>query len=336
MKPGTLELEVEAAHAGERLDRFVVGQLPALSRAAIQRLIKDELIRVNGRKTKANHLVRAGESVTVTVPEPRATEVRAEAIPLDVLFEDEDLLVVNKPPGMTVHPAVGNLEHTLVNALLHHCAGSLSGIGGELRPGIVHRLDKDTSGCMVVAKSDAAHQALSEQFQGREVTKIYLALVAGSPRRDSGVIQANIGRHRIHRQKMAVDHERGRRAVTEYRVVEHFAEHALLEASIHTGRTHQIRVHLSWLGHPVLGDATYGKKTHVLGRDNKAVIVVPRQMLHAWRLGFKHPRTGKPMQFEAPLPKDIQDVLQQIRNSDMLAATRLDKNAVPKGKVLNH
>jgi 23S rRNA pseudouridine1911/1915/1917 synthase len=307
------EFSVEPHHAGERLDKFLVGKLPQLSRAAIQRLIHDGNIRVNAALSKPNHQLRIGEHISVVIPEPRATKIVAEKIPLNVLSEDDDLLVLNKPAGMTVHPGAGNMEHTLVHALLHHCGKSLSGIGGELRPGIVHRLDKDTSGCMVVAKNDPTHLALSQQFAAREVTKVYLALVAGVVKHNSGVIDAGIARHRVHRKKMAVDEMRGRKAVTEYRVAQRFAHHTLVEATIHTGRTHQIRVHFAWLGHPLLGDATYGRKMEVLSGDKKKSLVIPRQMLHAWKLGFKHPRTGKPMQFEAKLPKDFEAVLKALK-----------------------
>jgi 23S rRNA pseudouridine1911/1915/1917 synthase len=313
MKSDPLAFTVEPPFAGERLDKFLVSKLPELSRAAIQRLIHEGNIRVNAVPSKPNHQLRVGETVSVTIPEPRATEIVAEKIPLDVLFEDADLLVLNKPSGMTVHPGAGNMEHTLVHALLHHCGKSLSGIGGELRPGIVHRLDKDTSGCMVVAKNDATHLALSNQFAGREVSKVYIALVAGVVKRNSGVIDAGIARHRVHRKKMAVDEVRGRKAVTEYRVAQRFAHHTLVEAAIHTGRTHQIRVHFAWLGHPVLGDATYGRKTEVLSCDKKTSLAIPRQMLHAWKLGFTHPRTGRQMQFEAKLPKDFEAVLKALK-----------------------
>jgi 23S rRNA pseudouridine1911/1915/1917 synthase len=204
------------------------------------------------------------------------------------------------------------MEHTLVHALLHHCGGSLSGIGGQLRPGIVHRLDRDTSGCMVIAKNDAAHLALSRQFARREVSKTYLALVAGAVKRDRGVIDAGIARHRLHRKKMTVDNCRGRKAITEYRVAQRLPNHTLVEATLHTGRTHQIRVHFAWLGHPLLGDVTYGRKTNIVSRDKKE-IAVPRQMLHAWKLAFNHPRTGKRMQFESPMPADMTAILEQIR-----------------------
>jgi 23S rRNA pseudouridine1911/1915/1917 synthase len=313
MKSDPLAFTVEPPFAGERLDKFLVGKLPQLSRAAIQRLIREGHVRVNTASSKPNHQLRVGENISVVIPAPRATEIVAQNIPLDVLYEDADLLVLNKPAGMTVHPGAGNMEHTLVHALLHHCGKSLSGIGGQLRPGIVHRLDKDTSGCMVIAKNDATHLALSKQFAGREVTKIYLALVAGALKHNSGVIDAGIARHRVHRKKMTVDESRGRMAVTEYRVAQRFAQHTLVEATIHTGRTHQIRVHFAWLGHPVLGDTTYGRKTEVLSRDKKTALVIPRQMLHAWKLEFTHPRTGKNVQFEAKLPKDFEAVLKALK-----------------------
>jgi 23S rRNA pseudouridine1911/1915/1917 synthase len=228
-------------------------------------------------------------------------ETQPEAIALDVLFEDADLIVLNKPAGMVVHPAVGNWQGTVVNALLHHCT-ELSGVGGEQRPGIVHRLDKDTSGCLVAAKSDFAHGLLARQFAGREVTKIYLALAAGRFVRKSGIVEAAIGRHPVHRQKMTVlDNARGRAARTGWRVLRELAAKeapggiaTLAECTLHTGRTHQIRVHLRHLGHPLLGDEVYGKRAGF-----------PRQMLHAWRLGFMHPRSGKPMQFTAPVPADF-------------------------------
>jgi len=220
------------------------------------------------------------------------SEVAAESIALDVLFEDADLLVLNKPSGIVVHPAAGNRSGTLVNALLHRCAG-LSSIGGKERPGIVHRLDKETSGCLVVALNDAAHRALAAQFAGREVTKIYLALAAGRFAKKSGTIEASIGRHPVQRKKMAVV-ERGRAARTDYRVLDETDGGTLVECTLHTGRTHQIRVHLKHLGHPVLGDEVYGKRAGF-----------PRQMLHAWKLGFVHPRTGARMNFLAPVPPDF-------------------------------
>jgi 23S rRNA pseudouridine1911/1915/1917 synthase len=290
----THAFRVEAAEAGPRLDHFLAGSIPALSRARIQALIKAGHVTLNGAATKASAWLRAGDVITLAEPPPAPTETAAEDIALDVLFEDDDLIVINKPAGLVVHPAAGNWSGTLVNALLHHCP-ALSGIGGEQRPGIVHRLDKETSGCLVAAKNDAAHQSLARQFAGRDVTKIYLALATGKFRRKSGVIEAAIGRHPVQRKKMTVVPEgRGRVAKTSYRVLAELAAGTLVECTLHTGRTHQIRVHLKHLGHPVLGDAAYGKRGDF-----------PRQMLHAWRLGFAHPHTHERMNFESSIPPDF-------------------------------
>ena len=290
--PTDHRFEVTAADAGPRLDQYLAARLPDLSRSRIQALIKCGHIARNGAAVRASETVRAGDILTVTIPPPIAVETRAQDIPLDVLFEDDDFIVINKPAGIVVHPAAGNPDGTLVNALLHHCR-SLSGIGGELRPGIVHRLDKDTSGCLVAAKNDVAHRSLVRQFAGREVTKIYLALAAGTPARESGVVEAAIGRHPVHRQKMAVL-ARGRAAKTSWRALGPVPGGTLIECTLHTGRTHQIRVHLKHLGHPVLGDAVYGKRE-----------AFPRQMLHAWQLGFAHPRTGERVSFQSPIPADF-------------------------------
>ena len=232
-------------------------------------------------------------------PPPEKIETRPEPIPLDILFEDDDLLVINKSPGLAVHPGAGQREHTLVNALLSHCA-TLSGIGGKERPGIVHRLDKETSGCLVVAKNDAAHRELSKQFAARTMKKIYLALVAGKLRKASGLIEEKIGRHPVHRQRMHVIPVRGRLAKTEYRVIRSSDAASLVECRLHTGRTHQVRVHLHHLGHPVLGDKVYAP------RVSKNF---PRQMLHAWKLGFRLPRTGEWKVWEAPLPDDFEQAI---------------------------
>jgi len=280
---------------------------------AIQRLIEQGHIRVNGRVTKATHSPRAGETVEVEWPEARPAEAQPEQIPLDFLFEDEALLVLNKPAGLVVHPAAGHEEHTLVNALLHHCAGQLSGIGGVARPGIVHRLDKETSGCMVVAKNDRTHLALSTQFAGRQVEKIYHAIVCGALPRDEGNIRAAIARHPTHRKRMAVrDDENARAAHTSYRVLERLREATLVEALLHTGRTHQIRVHFQFLGHPLVGDNTYGQ------RQNRRLAELtryeaPRVMLHAHTLAFIHPRSGKKLSFIAPRPDDFEDALQFLK-----------------------
>jgi 23S rRNA pseudouridine1911/1915/1917 synthase len=287
-------------------------RFPVVSRGAIQRLIAEGHVRVNGKATKPNHSPHAGERVEIDWPEPRTAEARPEEMPLEVLFEDDALLVLNKASGMVVHPAAGHDEHTLVNALLHHCAGSLSGIGGVSRPGIVHRLDKDTSGCMVVAKNDTTHRALSAQFASRRVQKAYQAIVCGEMPRDRGEIHAGIARHPSHRKRMAVDEELGRAARTTYRVLERLTGATLVEATLHTGRTHQVRVHFQFLGYPLVGDLTYGHGKNQRLTDLTGY-AAPRQMLHAWKLGFVHPRTGKPMQFEAPLPDDFQDALTALR-----------------------
>ena len=241
--------------------------------------------------------------VQLEVPALEKIEAAPEAIAFPILFEDEDLIVLDKPAGMVVHPGAGNMDGTLVNALLHHCP-TLSGIGGKERPGIVHRLDKETSGCLVVAKNDATHRELSKQFAARTLKKIYLALVAGQLKKAAGTIDAPIGRHPVHRQRMSISRtSRGRSAMTEYRVVRAGVEMSLVECALHSGRTHQIRVHLHHLGNPVLGDKLYAAKT---------AKGFPRQMLHAWRLGFTHPRTGKWMEFEAPLPEDFRATLARL------------------------
>jgi 23S rRNA pseudouridine1911/1915/1917 synthase len=300
---------VERSLPGERLDTFLRGKFPAASRGSLQRLIEEGHIKINGQKTKPTHSPRAGETVEVEWPEARPAEAQPENIPLDVLFEDECLLVLNKPAGIVVHPAAGNEEHTLVNALLHHCRGQLSGIGGVARPGIVHRLDKETSGCLVVAKNDETHVALSAQFAGRSVEKLYLAILCGTLPREAGNIRAAIARHPTHRKRMAVrEEDEGRASHTGYRVKKRLREATLIEATLHTGRTHQIRVHFQHLGYPVAGDTTYGQRqTKRLAELTK--YEPPRVLLHAHKLAFLHPRTGKRVAFVAPEPEDFQDAL---------------------------
>jgi 23S rRNA pseudouridine1911/1915/1917 synthase len=305
-------LTIEHTLPSARLDTFLRGKFPAVSRGAIQRLIEQGHIQVNGRTVKPTHTPRAGEQVEVHWPEARAAEAQPEEMALNVLFEDETLLVLNKPPGLVVHPAAGHEEHTLVNALLHHCAGQLSGIGGVARPGIVHRLDKDTSGCLVVAKNDETHLALSAQFATRKVEKIYHAILCGELPRDQGEIHAAIARHPSHRKRMAVDDAAGRDARTSYHVLERLQGATLVEAVLHTGRTHQIRVHFQFLGFPLVGDATYGNRQNQHLSD-LAGYAAPRQMLHAWHLTFSHPRTAKRLSFEAPLPEDFLDALAALR-----------------------
>jgi len=304
---------IEKSLPAERLDTFLRRHFPAVSRGTIQRLLEEGSIRVNGRIVKATHSPRAGELVEVEWPQARPAEARAEAIPLDILHEDEALLVLNKPAGLVVHPAAGNEEHTLVNALLHHCGGELSGIGGVARPGIVHRLDKETSGCMVVAKNDEAHVALSAQFAGRQVEKTYHAIVCGVIARDEGNIRAAIARHPSHRKRMAVrDDANARAAHTSYRVLVRLRESTLIEALLHTGRTHQIRVHFQFIGYPLLGDATYGQR-QTRRVSELTGYTARRVMLHAHKLVFIHPRSGKRLSFEAPWPEDFYDAERFLR-----------------------
>lgn len=311
--PRTETLTIDRSYPNERLDAFLRHQFPEVSRGTIQRLIEEGHITVNNQPTKATHPPRAGEVVRIEFPEAKPAEAQPEDIPLNILFEDKSLLVLNKPAGIVVHPAAGNEEHTLVNALLHHCKGQLSGIGGVARPGIVHRLDKETSGCLVVAKNDETHVALSAQFAGRTVEKFYLAIVCGLVPRDAGNIHAAIARHPTHRKRMAVhDDSDGRAAHTGYRVIERLNQATLVEAELHTGRTHQIRVHFQHLGFSVAGDDIYGQRqTKKLAELTR--YEAPRVLLHAHKLAFTHPRTGKKVKFTAPIPADMEDALQFLR-----------------------
>jgi 23S rRNA pseudouridine1911/1915/1917 synthase len=292
---------------GKRLDVFLRAQRPDLSRSFLQSLIERGFVRVNGKiAEKSGAKVRTGDEIFVKIPAPEPLEVEPEKNPLEILHEDDDLIVVNKTAGMVVHPAAGVARGTLVNALLAHCGKNLSGIGGVLRPGVVHRLDRDTSGCIVVAKTDAAHQNLSKQFAARTVKKVYQAVALGVFDRKFGKIETEIGRSLRDRKKMSTRTARGRVAVSEYRVLEQFRDAALVEVAPKTGRTHQIRVHLAHLGHAILGDRVYGKQK--IGK-----ISAPRQMLHAAKLGFSHPKSGKWLEFEANLPQDFAEVLEKLR-----------------------
>ncbi|HZF00810.1 MAG TPA: RluA family pseudouridine synthase [Methylomirabilota bacterium] len=313
MNSRTENFVVEKSLPNERLDKFLCEKFPAASRGALQRLIEEGHIRVNGKTVKPTYSPRAGEKIEIHWPEPKSAEAQPEKIPLDILFEDKSLLVLNKPAGLVVHPASGHEEHTLVNALLHHCKGSLSGIGGVARPGIVHRLDKETSGCLVVAKNDETHLALSKQFAAREVKKIYNAILCGELARESGEIRAAIARHPTHRKRMAaLDDDSGRAAHTSYKILERLNSATLVEAQIHTGRTHQIRVHFQFLGHLLVGDDTYGARQNARLKE-LTNYAAPRVMLHARELSFVHPRTEKEMSFESPLPKDFRDALKFLR-----------------------
>jgi 23S rRNA pseudouridine1911/1915/1917 synthase len=287
------QIIVAPADARQRLDLFLAAKIARLSRARIQTLIQSGHILLNGTHSRAKQIVRAGDKVTISEPGPEPVDLKPEDVALAILFEDEHVLVVNKPAGMTVHPGAGVRSGTLVNALLHH-SGNLSGAGGALRPGVVHRLDRETSGCLVVAKHNLAHQRLSGQFAGRKIQKFYLALCAGQFTETTGEIRKPIGRHPVHRQKMAVT-DRGRPAHTKFAVIQQTNRWALVLCQIFTGRTHQIRVHLHSIGHPILGDKVYGKAAREQGR----------QMLHAWRLGFFHPLRENWLEFEAGLPDDF-------------------------------
>ena len=313
--PTSRSLKVEGSEAGARLDAWIARQLPDLSRARVQALMAEGGVRVGGRPARPSVRLRGGEEVTVEVPDPVAAVPGPEDLPLAIVHDDARLLVVDKAAGMTVHPGAGRLSGTLVNALLHHVRG-LSGIGGVLRPGIVHRLDRGTSGLMVVAKDDETHRALAAQFEGRTVEKEYLAVVHGVPRAKQGVMDAAIGRDPVHRKKMSVRAPRGRVARSVYTVVEPLDGAALLRVRIHTGRTHQIRVHLASIGHPVAGDATYGGKRTPSSRRAQARAALEslsRPALHAAMLAFTHPATGARLRFESPLPPDLEDLVRILR-----------------------
>jgi 23S rRNA pseudouridine1911/1915/1917 synthase len=304
-------VEIRVDSSGERLDAYLAARLPELSRSRIQVLIREQYIIVNGQPAKPRDAVKSGDRIDIAIPEAVPLDAAAQDIALDILFEDDDLLVLNKSHGMVVHPAPGNPDGTLVNALLHHCKGKLSGIGGVERPGIVHRLDKDTSGCLVVAKSDAAHQSLVTQFSERStMEKLYLAVTQGIPKPEKDSIFTHIGRHPVNRQKMAVvNPPGGKTAITDYEVLATDAATitALVLCHLHTGRTHQIRVHMHHKGAPIVSDPIYGK-------PSKNPSLPDRLMLHAWRLAFEHPITGKRHSFEAPIPAEFAPWVEKARN----------------------
>jgi 23S rRNA pseudouridine1911/1915/1917 synthase len=292
-----------------RIDLYLTQQEIYPSRSQIRNLITQGKIRVNNRPGKPSYILKDGDVINLTPIEQKELEIEAEAIPLDIIYEDEYLVVVNKPSNMIVHPTGKIRSGTLVNALLYHCQDSLSGIGGVIRPGIVHRLDKDTSGLMVVAKNDLAHLDLSKQIKEHQVTKKYIALVHGNLKDDSGIIDAPIGRSLKNRKKMAVTEEgRSREAVTQFKVLKRFSDYTLIEATLRTGRTHQIRVHLAFIGYPIVGDQLYGYKKQGLNID--------RQALHSHILGFLHPSSKKYMEFSAPLPQDMQELIDDLEGSE--------------------
>ncbi|MCY7925182.1 RluA family pseudouridine synthase [Bacillus haynesii] len=298
------DMTVHEEHKGERIDKYLTAVEADWSRTQVQQWIKEDRVLVNGNAVKANYKVQEGDAVSVHVPEPEPLDVTAEPMDLDIYYEDQDVLVVNKPRGMVVHPAPGHLTGTLVNGLMAHC-DDLSGINGVMRPGIVHRIDKDTSGLLMVAKNDMAHESLVNQLVNKTVTRKYNALVHGVIPHDHGTIDAPIGRDKKDRQSMTVTRENGKHAVTHFEVIERFDDFTVVECQLETGRTHQIRVHMKYIGFPLAGDPKYGPRKTV---DFNG------QVLHAGVLGFDHPRTGEYVEFEAPLPDDMKNLLDKIRN----------------------
>lgn len=294
----------------KRLDVYITDEMPELSRTTVKRLIDEEKILVNEKKQKSSYKPESGDIITIDMPEAHEIDLKAQDIPVPVIYEDNDIIVVNKPKGMVVHPANGNPDGTLVNAILAMCKDSLSGIGGEIRPGIVHRLDKDTSGLLIVAKNDEAHMKMSKQIQDRKVTKKYIALVRGVISEDEATINLPIARSTKDRKKMAVD-KNGKDAITHFKVLKRYDNYTLLELKIDTGRTHQIRVHMSYIGHPVVGDSVYSNGKNEFGAEG--------QMLHARYLEFKHPITEEKLKLEAPIPEYFEEVLEQLKNREIRA-----------------
>ncbi|MBQ9968108.1 MAG: RluA family pseudouridine synthase [Oscillospiraceae bacterium] len=291
--------------SGERADAALARLCPALTRSAAQKLLEQGAVLCGGRALKKNDKLQAGDVLEFELPDVQEVSIEAEDIPLDVVYEDDDVIVINKPKGMVVHPAAGHWSGTLVNALMHHCKASLSGINGELRPGIVHRIDMDTSGLLIVAKNDFAHQSLAEQLQDHSLARTYECIVCGKIKDDEGTIDAPIGRHPADRKKMAVTEKNSRNAVTHWQVLERFDRYTRVQCKLETGRTHQIRVHLSWRNHPIVGDMVYGHKKPELGLDS--------QCLHAKELTFRHPRTGEAVTVSCPLPEYFEEVLKKLR-----------------------
>lgn len=296
-------LVVDEINKGKRLDSYISGNMDKISRSFAQKLIENHQVTINGKNEKASYKVCAGDNIQVDVPKAQGTKLKAQDIPVDVVYEDKDIIVVNKPKGMVVHPANGNPDGTLVNAILAMCKDSLSGIGGEIRPGIVHRLDKDTSGLLIIAKNNEAHVKMSKQIQDRLVTKKYIALIRGVVKDDEATIDMPIARSKVDRKKMAVDKD-GKQAVTHFKVIKRYRGYTLLEIKIDTGRTHQIRVHMAKIGYPVVGDMVYSNGKNEFGIEG--------QMLHAKSLEFSHPITGKKMHLEAPLPEYFTKVLEEL------------------------
>ena len=289
---------------GERLDAFVARSCPELSRSAAQRLLEEGCIQRNGKPGKKNDKLNVGDEISVTVPEPKEVDILPKEIPLDIVYEDQDLLVINKPKGLVVHPAAGHQDDTLVNGLLYALGDDLSGINGELRPGIVHRIDKDTSGLLAVAKNDRAHTWLASQLKDHTMARTYEAIVCGSVREDSGTVDAPIGRHPTDRKRMCVTQRNSKEAVTHWEVVRRYRGYTHIRCKLETGRTHQIRVHMAHIGHPILGDLVYGRKKPELGQSS--------QCLHAGQLCFRHPKDGRPVLVFADLPEYFKEVIEKL------------------------
>ncbi|EFE11764.1 pseudouridine synthase, RluA family [Clostridium sp. M62/1] len=296
---------VPAEAQGVRIDKFLSEACDGLSRSYLQKLLKSELVEVDKRTVKNSYKLSAGEKIEFEVPEAAEPEIKAEDIPLDIIYEDSDIILVNKPKGMVVHPAAGHYSQTLVNGLMYHCRDGLSGINGVLRPGIVHRIDMDTTGVLIVCKNDFAHNAIAEQLKVHSITRKYFAIVHGVIQEDEGTVDAPIGRHPVDRKKMSINRKNGKEAVTHYRVLERFRQFTYVECQLETGRTHQIRVHMASIGHPLLGDSVYG--------PSKIPFKLQGQTLHAGVLGIVHPRTGNYMEFSAPLPEYFSELLDKLR-----------------------
>lgn len=294
------EFQIETEN-GERIDKYLSNEMSGFSRSYIQKLMKDGHVYVNGKAVKANYKLAYDDMITVEIPDLVEPDIVPENIPLDILYEDDDILIVNKPKGMVVHPAAGHYSGTLVNALMYHCGESLSGINGVMRPGIVHRIDMDTTGSLLVCKNDQAHQKLAEQLKVHSIKRVYHAIVCGNLKEDSGTIDAPIGRHPVDRKKMSINYQNGREAVTHYQVLERFGDYTYISCRLETGRTHQIRVHMASIRHPLLGDNVYGPQ--------KCPFKLQGQTLHAKILGITHPTTGEYMEFDAPLPEYFEDLL---------------------------
>ena len=297
-------LTVGAEDAGKRMDKYLAEQFPECTRSYLQKLLKDGNVRISGKPVKASAKTVVGACIELVIPEPVEAEILPEAIALDILYEDSDVILINKPKGMVVHPAAGHTTGTLVNALMYHCQGNLSGINGVLRPGIVHRIDKDTTGVLVVCKNDKAHNELARQLKEHSITRRYRAIVCGNIKEEEGTVDAPLGRHPRERKKMAIVKTGGKRALTHYRVLERFGSYTYIECQLETGRTHQIRVHMASLGHPLLGDEVYGR--------TKSPFHTEGQTLHAMTLGFVHPTTGEYMEFTAPLPEYFDRILKKL------------------------